>query len=138
MVICFYCIHQSYKKKTTAPSRDLSSGHPLQEAIEVLQTTLDEKDPFLLHVWDFLCIRTPQNGAVGVTKLSDNKAIPHLLVKLVHVRSRGLQLEHLFQCLAMGGKEKEPWYWECVASTLGNENNFWNLKKYIFIIFVAT
>jgi hypothetical protein len=24
----------------------MSSGHPLQEANEVLQTTLDEKDPF--------------------------------------------------------------------------------------------
>jgi hypothetical protein len=39
MVIRFYCIYQSYKKRI-APTRDLSSGHPLQEAIEVLQTAL--------------------------------------------------------------------------------------------------
>jgi hypothetical protein len=38
MVINFYCIHQSYKKRV-APTRDLSSGHPLQEANEGLHTT---------------------------------------------------------------------------------------------------
>jgi hypothetical protein len=48
----------------------MSSGHPLQEAIEVSQTTLDEKDPFFLRAWNFSCIRTPQNGAVGVTRLT--------------------------------------------------------------------
>jgi hypothetical protein len=37
----------------------------------------------------------------------------------------------------MGGKEKEPWYWEHAASNPGNENNFWKFKKYIFIIFMA-
>jgi hypothetical protein len=51
MVICFYCLHQYYKKKIV-PSRDLSSGNLLQEVIEALQKALDEKDPFLLHAWD--------------------------------------------------------------------------------------
>ena len=69
MVIRFYCIHQSYKKKI-APSRDLLSGHPLQKAIEVIHTTSDEKDPFLFHAWNFLYVRTPQNGAIGVTGLT--------------------------------------------------------------------
>jgi hypothetical protein len=36
MVIRFYCIHQSHKKKTTS-TRSLSSGHHVQEAIEVIQ-----------------------------------------------------------------------------------------------------
>jgi hypothetical protein len=71
MVIRLYCIHQFYKKRT-APSRDLLSGHPLQEAIEISQTTLDEKGPFLLHAWDFSCVRTPQNGAIGVTGLKSS------------------------------------------------------------------
>jgi hypothetical protein len=47
----------------------MSSGHPLQNAIEVSQTALDEKNTFLLHAWKFSCIRTPQNGAVGLTGL---------------------------------------------------------------------
>jgi hypothetical protein len=38
MVIHFYCIHQSHKKRTI-PTRSLSSGHHVQEAIEVIQTT---------------------------------------------------------------------------------------------------
>jgi hypothetical protein len=37
MVIRFYYIHQFHKKKS-APTRGLSSGHHVQEAIEVLQT----------------------------------------------------------------------------------------------------
>jgi hypothetical protein len=37
MVIRFYCVHQSYKKRI-APIRGLLSGHHVQEAIEVLQT----------------------------------------------------------------------------------------------------
>jgi hypothetical protein len=35
MVIRFFCIHQSHKKKT-APTRGLPSGHHVQEAIEAL------------------------------------------------------------------------------------------------------
>jgi hypothetical protein len=65
----FIAYKKSHKKKI-APSRDLSSGHPLQEAIEVLHTTLDENDHFLLHAWNFLCIRTPQSGVVGVIGLN--------------------------------------------------------------------
>jgi hypothetical protein len=39
-------------------------------AIEVLQTTLNEKDPFFLHAWDFSCFKTPQSSAVGITRLT--------------------------------------------------------------------
>jgi hypothetical protein len=37
MVIHFFCIQKSHKKRT-APIRGLSSGHHVQEAIEALQT----------------------------------------------------------------------------------------------------
>jgi hypothetical protein len=39
-----------------------------QEAIEVLQTTLDEKDPVLLHAWDFYpleCHKIPLLALLG-------------------------------------------------------------------------
>jgi hypothetical protein len=41
MVIIFYCIHQSYKKKST-PSRDLSSRRPYERQTKY-HTSLDEK-----------------------------------------------------------------------------------------------
>jgi hypothetical protein len=65
MVIRLYCIHQSCKKRS-APTRDLPSGHSLQEAIDVSDIDMDEVDPFLLHTWHFLFVKTPQNGAVGI------------------------------------------------------------------------
>jgi hypothetical protein len=69
MVIRFYCIHQSYKNKI-ASIRNLSSIHPFQEANGVSQIASHEKSSFLLHAWRLLFIQMPQNGAIGVIKLT--------------------------------------------------------------------
>jgi hypothetical protein len=45
MGIPFFYIHQSHNKRI-APTRGLSGGHHVQEAIEALQTTFRLKKPF--------------------------------------------------------------------------------------------
>ena len=45
MVIHFYCIHQSYKKRTIA-IRDWSSGNLLEEANDVSYIALDKESLF--------------------------------------------------------------------------------------------
>jgi hypothetical protein len=68
MVICFYCIHQSIKKRD-APTRDLLSEHPLQKENEVSQIAFKWTIPFLLHARHFSFVQMPQNGAVGAIGL---------------------------------------------------------------------
>jgi hypothetical protein len=68
MVIRFYCIHQAHKKKTT-PIRGLSSGHHVQEAIEVLQTAFGWKIHSHRCPALFLVIREPLSGSFGVAGL---------------------------------------------------------------------
>jgi hypothetical protein len=69
MVIRFFCIHQSHKKRT-APTRGLSIRHHVQEAIEALQTAFRWIIPFLLHAGHFSFVQMPQNGTVVLTGLT--------------------------------------------------------------------
>jgi hypothetical protein len=78
MVIRFFCIHQSHKKRT-APTRGLSSGHHVQEAIEALQTAFRWKILFFLHAGHFSFVQTPHNGTVVLTRLkAGQQTLPYI------------------------------------------------------------
>jgi hypothetical protein len=65
-----FLLHTSILQEEDCPFKGSIKWTPFTRGNWSITNSLDEKYPFLIHAWDFSCVKMPQSGIVGVIGLT--------------------------------------------------------------------